>query len=108
MWEISPSLRRRAPRAFSQTAHESGYGFAGAILGVPQPMTVVGGGAGETLRSRVRAEFIEMPGLQLTFEQATRLWGLEPKVCQALIDDLVSCGFLRRTANGRVARAERQ
>ena len=59
------------------------------------------------LRSRVRAEFIEMPGLQLTFEQAARLWGVEPKICQQLIDDLVSCGFLRRTASGRVARSDR-
>jgi hypothetical protein len=72
-------------------------------------MKVVGSAAraGEALRSRVCAEFIEMPGLQLTFEQATRLWGLEPHVCRQVIDDLVSCGFLRRTASGSVTRADR-
>ena len=72
-------------------------------------MKVDGGGAltGDALRSRVCAEFIEMPGLQLTFDQATRLWGLEPSVCRQVIDDLVSCGFLRRTASGSVMRADR-
>jgi hypothetical protein len=72
-------------------------------------MKIVGGGARtcDALLSRVRAEFIEMPGLQLTFDQAARLWGLEPNVCRQVIDDLVACGFLRRTASGSVARADR-
>jgi hypothetical protein len=72
-------------------------------------MKIVGGGAGtgDALLCRVRAEFIEMPGLQLTFDQAARLWGLEPNVCRQVIDDLVACGFLRRTASGSVARADR-
>ena len=72
-------------------------------------MKVVGGRArtGDALLSRVCSEFIEMPGLQLTFEQATRLWALEPHVCRQVIDDLVLCGFLRRTASGSVTRADR-
>ena len=72
-------------------------------------MKVVGGGArtGDALLSRVCAEFIEMPGLHLTFKQATRLWGLEPNVCRQVIDDLVSCGFLKRMASGSVMRADR-
>ena len=60
----------------------------------------------DALLSRICAEFIEMPGLQLTFEQAMRLWGLEPHVCRQVIDDLVSCGFLKRTASGIVSRAD--
>ena len=39
--------------------------------------------------SRVRAEFIEMPGLRLTLPQASRLWGLEPPACRDVIDVLV-------------------
>lgn len=72
-------------------------------------MKVGGGGArtGDALLSRVCAEFIEMPGLQLTFDQARRLWGLESNICQQVIEDLVSCGFLRRTASGSVTRADR-
>ena len=34
---------------------------------------------------RVRAEFLEMPGLCLTLDQAQRLWGLEPRTCEALL-----------------------
>jgi hypothetical protein len=72
-------------------------------------MRVIGGGtrASEALLSRVCAEFIEMPGLQLTFEQARRLWGVDPAVCRQVIDDLVSRGFLRRTASGSVMRTDR-
>jgi hypothetical protein len=72
-------------------------------------MKVVGSSArtGDGLLSRVCAEFIEMPGLQLTFQQATRLWGLEPQICRQVIDNLVLSGFLRRTASGTVTRADR-
>ncbi len=56
---------------------------------------------------RIRAEFLEMPGLRLTLAQATRLWRLEPEVCQAVIDTLVDSRFLRWTASGMVMRADR-
>jgi len=56
--------------------------------------------------SRVRAEFIEMPGLRLTLPQASRLWGLEPPACRDVIDLLVRSAFLRWTAAGSVARVE--
>lgn len=42
--------------------------------------------------NRLRAEYLEMPGLQLTAEQVQRLCGIEPKVCQSALDELVSCG----------------
>jgi hypothetical protein len=72
-------------------------------------MRVVSGAgrSGDALLARVCAEFIEMPGLQLTFEQASRLWGLEPNVCRQVIEDLVASGFLRWTASGSVMRADR-
>ena len=38
---------------------------------------------------RVRAEFLEMPGLRLTFAQAMRLWGLSENDCQRVIDALI-------------------
>jgi hypothetical protein len=53
---------------------------------------------------RVRSEFLEMPGLRLTPEQATRLWGLEGELCRAVIDALVAESFLRRTPSGAVMR----
>jgi hypothetical protein len=53
---------------------------------------------------RVRSEFLEMPGLRLTPDQARRLWGLENDLCRAVIDALVAEAFLRRTATGAVMR----
>jgi hypothetical protein len=58
------------------------------------------------LASRVRAEFVEMPGLRLTLPQASRLWGLELPACRDVIDVLVRAAFLRWTSAGAVARVE--
>ncbi len=45
----------------------------------------------------IRAEYLEMPGLQLTIRQAQRLWGLDAPTCAAMFDALVTARFLRRT-----------
>ena len=55
---------------------------------------------------RVRAEFLEMPGLRLTSDQARRLWGLDARTCQWLLCALVDTHFLKRTADGRYRRVE--
>ena len=54
---------------------------------------------------RVRGEFIEMPGLQLTMAQAARLWGLDLTACRNVVDVLVESAFLRWTAGGKIVRA---
>lgn len=56
--------------------------------------------------NRVRNEFMEMPGLQLTVRQAARLWGLEPLACEKVIETLVRAAFLRWTPAGVVTRVE--
>jgi hypothetical protein len=56
---------------------------------------------------RVRAEFVEMPGMQLTLAQATRLWNLGADDCRSVIDALVDSGFLRWTAQRTVVRTGR-
>jgi hypothetical protein len=56
------------------------------------------------LAQRVRAEFLEMPGLSVTFWQAMRLWNLEEQVCRAVLDVLVRGGFLTETRNGAFRR----
>ena len=48
----------------------------------------------------IKAEYREMPCLSLTKPQMQRLWGLEPLVCDAVIDALVGARVLRKTANG--------
>jgi len=54
----------------------------------------------EGLVRRIRAEFLEMPGLCLTIEQAQRLWSLEPRKCEAVLTSLIDSRFLRRTDRG--------
>ena len=57
---------------------------------------------------RIRNEFIEMPGLQLTPLQAARLWGLDQQASRSVIDVLVEGSFLRWTSRGTVIRADRE
>ena len=45
----------------------------------------------------VQAEYLEMPGLQLTKPQVQRLWGLEASTCDAVLEQLLAAHFLRRT-----------
>jgi hypothetical protein len=51
----------------------------------------------DSLLSRIRGEYLEMPGLRLTFAQACRLWHLEAAACTAVLEELVAERFLRRT-----------
>jgi DNA-binding MarR family transcriptional regulator len=55
---------------------------------------------------RVRSEFQEMPGLQLTPSQAARLLGLDRHACERVIDALVRANFLRRAPDGSIMRRE--
>jgi hypothetical protein len=54
---------------------------------------------------RVRAEFVEMPGMQLTPAQAARLWHFEPEFCDAVLTALVDTKFLVKTRREKFARA---
>jgi hypothetical protein len=54
--------------------------------------------ADEALKVRIRAEFLEMPGLSVTCQQAQRLWGVDRDTCSRLIASLVDEGFLVPTA----------
>ena len=59
------------------------------------------------LVERIRGEFLEMPGLQLTITEAARLWGLDLKACQHVVEVLVAASFLRWTPNGKITRADK-
>jgi hypothetical protein len=52
------------------------------------------------LLERVRAEYLEMPGLRLTIRQAQRLWSLERRTGEALFRVLTDSRFLYRTDEG--------
>src|SRR4051812_3941604 len=58
----------------------------------------------ERVLRRIRAEFLEMPGLSLTIEQAQRLWSLKPRTCEVLLTSLINSRFLRRTDRGLFVR----
>ncbi len=53
---------------------------------------------------RIRGEFLEMPGLRLTAEQARRLWRLDETACDAVLGALVDARFLARTRDGAFVR----
>ena len=44
--------------------------------------------------ARVRAEYLEMPGLSLTRWQMRRMWLLDASLCDAVVDTLVASHFL--------------
>jgi hypothetical protein len=60
----------------------------------------------EALLRRIRAEFVEMPGLRLTPAQATRFWGIDREACHKVIEALISSAFLKWTPSGTLARTE--
>ncbi len=56
------------------------------------------------LIERVLGEYREMPGLELTIEQARRLFGCDAVTCQGIADVLVERRALRWSRNGRLVR----
>ena len=57
------------------------------------------------LLTRIRGEYLEMPGLRLTLQQAQRLCGVERMLCKTVLDALVEARFLCLKPNGTYARA---
>ena len=57
------------------------------------------------LVARVRGEYCEMPGLQLTVTQACRLWQIDTLTCEMLLEQLVHEDFLCKTEKGAYAAA---
>jgi hypothetical protein len=58
-----------------------------------------------TMLQRIRAEYLEMPGLRLTLEQAQRLCGIERALCTTVLDALVDERFLYVKSDGHSTHA---
>jgi hypothetical protein len=58
----------------------------------------------ELTLQRIYSEFLEMPGLRLTCQQAQRLWGLDEPTCRQLLDFLVESRFLCQAPHDMYAR----
>jgi hypothetical protein len=54
----------------------------------------------QRLLQRLRAEYLEMPGMTLRFEQVQRLCGIQAPMCKALLDALVNVQFLQLNSDG--------
>lgn len=76
--------------------HDSAHAIAPA-----QPTT----GWHADLCHRVRAEYLQMPGLHLTAAQARRLFGLD-SASAGILDALVDARFLRISRAGGYVRSE--
>lgn len=67
--------------------------------------------AEQTFMSRwielIQAEYMEIPGLNLTKPQVQRLWGLDAATCDVLLDSLESVKFLKRTPRNTYVRTDR-
>ena len=53
---------------------------------------------------RIKAEYIEMPGLTLRPEQVQRLCGVDGASCQRVLQVLVESGFLSKRPDGAYGR----
>ncbi len=53
---------------------------------------------------RIRAEYLEMPGLALRAEQVQRLCGVDSALCETVLAALVESGFLSKRADGAYGR----
>jgi predicted RNA-binding Zn-ribbon protein involved in translation (DUF1610 family) len=53
------------------------------------------------LVDKIREEYVAMPGLKLTREQACRLWSVGHETCTAALNVLLAEGFLHQTGTGK-------
>ena len=53
---------------------------------------------------RIRAEYLEMPGIRLTAAQVQRLSGVHLSICALVLEDLVRAQFLHKGLDGSYAR----
>jgi len=87
---------------FSPNASQGRFIAKGRAIVAPGPRLNV---ASEELFQRVRAEYLEMPGLRLTPPQAQCLFGLDSETCDAVLGTLLDSKFLIRTHTGLFALA---
>lgn len=62
------------------------------------------GSAYQRALDRIGAEYRDLPGMSLTFDQARRLCGTDRWICNFALDSLVAAGVLELTPAGRFRR----
>ncbi|MGE3840114.1 MAG: hypothetical protein AB7I50_00860 [Vicinamibacterales bacterium] len=66
----------------------------------PSPLSL------EDLASRVRQEYVALPGLRLTESQVRRLWDMDQVASRDVLNHLVQHRFLMLTHAGQYVRAD--
>ena len=61
--------------------------------------------ASEQIAELIRSEYSQLPGLNLTFWQAQRLWNVPEELCRRALTILIKSGYLTQTADGGYVRA---
>jgi hypothetical protein len=81
---------------------------AGDFMELEEPMIRIATDVdpAELMLYRIRGEFLEMPGLRLTLEQAARLWHMDTAVCASVLMTLVADRFLTKTRGGAYVRMD--
>jgi hypothetical protein len=74
------------------------------MIAQPQPTATLPNDASSSLLWRVRGEYLEMPGLRLSLDQAARMWAVDRESCGSVLDSLVGASFLQRNQDGRYMR----
>ena len=54
-----------------------------------------------SLLNRVRGEFLEMPAMHITLDQAMRLWSMDRDTCTTVLGYLTAARFLDRDPQGK-------
>jgi len=54
----------------------------------------------DAMLQKIRNEFVDLPGLRLTAQQAKRVWELDESNCRRLLATLVEKKFLRQNEHG--------
>ena len=75
-----------------------------ADVRMPSPMLVNPDSQLDDLVRRIKAEYLEMPGLRLSLAQAQRLWSVDAKTCKSVLEALLADQFLASTSSGNYRR----
>ena len=70
------------------------------VIAVKQPGRKSDAPQLESLVTRARSEYLEMPGLRVSVVQACRLWQVDASTCEMVLDQLVLEGFLCKSDSG--------
>jgi hypothetical protein len=58
----------------------------------------------DRILERIRAEYVEMPGMSLRLEQLARLVGVEVSACKRVVEALIETQFLYVNGDGAYGR----